>query len=115
MPVVSDAILGFFAEGLRKRSELRDDFPDRCTRFRGHKDAWTPGGRLRKERLQAWKAQGLQLLAVRRDRGNQQGGIMFWLAEQVGGVVVVIAALTLTWRIFCWIVCGVGDFLEKHS
>jgi len=40
---------------------------------------------------------------------------MFWLAEQVAGIVVVIAALTLTWRIFCWIVCGVGDFLDKHS
>ncbi len=39
---------------------------------------------------------------------------MFWLAEQVGGVVVVIAALTLTWRIFCWIVCSVSDLLEKQ-
>src|SRR5438046_173896 len=40
---------------------------------------------------------------------------MFWLAEQVAGVVVVIAALTLTWRIFCWIVCGVGDFLDQPA
>ncbi len=40
---------------------------------------------------------------------------MFWLAEQVAGIVVVIAAVTLTWRIFCWIVCDVGDFLDNSS
>lgn len=39
---------------------------------------------------------------------------MFWLAEQLGGVLVILFGLWLGWQIFCWLVDLVSPAPEKR-